>query len=73
MLGFRGASRYYDPRYVDSFALECAALLRARKELGLINIKIMIPFVRTVAEAERVMALPQKSAVELGRGQYHPR
>ena len=44
MLGFRGASRYYDSRYADGFALECAALLRARKEMGLINIKIMIPF-----------------------------
>jgi pyruvate,water dikinase len=52
MLGFRGASRYYDPRYADGFALECAALLRVRKEMGLTNIKIMMPFVRTVAEAE---------------------
>lgn len=55
MLGFRGASRYYDPRYADGFALECAALLRARKEMGLTNIKIMIPFVRTVEEAKRVI------------------
>jgi pyruvate,water dikinase len=55
MLGFRGASRYYDPRYADGFALECKALLRARKEMGLTNIKIMIPFVRTVEEAKRVI------------------
>jgi pyruvate,water dikinase len=55
MLGFRGASRYYDPRYADGFALECAALLRARKDMGLTNIKIMIPFVRTVAEAKQVI------------------
>jgi pyruvate,water dikinase len=55
MLGFRGASRYYDPRYADGFALECAALLRARNEMGLTNIKIMIPFVRTVEEAKRVI------------------
>jgi pyruvate,water dikinase len=55
MLGFRGASRYYDPRYADGFALECAALLRARKEMGLTNIKIMIPFVRTVDEGKRVI------------------
>jgi len=55
MLGFRGASRYYDPRYAAGFALECAALLRARKEMGLTNIKIMIPFVRTVEEAKRVI------------------
>jgi pyruvate, water dikinase len=55
MLGFRGASRYYDPRYAEGFALECAALLRVRKEMGLTNIKIMIPFVRTVEEAKRVI------------------
>jgi pyruvate,water dikinase len=55
MLGFRGASRYYDPRYAEGFALECAALLHVRKEMGLTNIKLMIPFVRTVAEAKRVI------------------
>ena len=55
MLGFRGACRYYDPRYADGFALECSALLRARNEMGLTNIKIMIPFVRTVEEAKRVI------------------
>jgi len=56
MLGFRGASRYYDSRYADGFALECAALLRVRKEMGLTNVKIMIPFCRTIAEAKRVIA-----------------
>lgn len=55
MLGFRGASRYYDPRYAEGFALECAALLRVRKDLGLTNVKIMIPFCRTVAEGKRVI------------------
>jgi pyruvate,water dikinase len=55
MLGFRGASRYYDPRYADGFALECAALVRARRELGLTNIKVMIPFCRTVDEGRRVI------------------
>jgi pyruvate,water dikinase len=55
MLGFRGASRYYDLRYADGFALECAALLRVRKEMGLTNVKIMIPFCRTVGEAKRVI------------------
>jgi pyruvate, water dikinase len=55
MLGFRGASRYYDSRYADGFALECAALRRVRKEMGLTNIKIMIPFCRTVAEAKHVI------------------
>jgi pyruvate,water dikinase len=56
MLGFRGASRYYDPRYREGFALECAALLRVRRDMGLINLKIMIPFCRTVEEGKRVVA-----------------
>jgi pyruvate,water dikinase len=56
MIGFRGASRYYDARYADGFALECAAVLRARNELGLTNLKVMIPFCRTVEEGRRVIA-----------------
>ena len=67
MLGFRGASRYYDPRYADGFALECAALLRARKEMGLTNIKIMIPFVRTVEEAKRVIEVMAQHGLKQGR------
>lgn len=66
MLGFRGASRYYDPRYADGFALECAALLRARKEMGLTNIKVMIPFVRTVAEAKRVVEMMAQHGLKQG-------
>ncbi|HVS22020.1 MAG TPA: phosphoenolpyruvate synthase, partial [Pyrinomonadaceae bacterium] len=57
MLGFRGASRYYDERYREGFHLECLALQRVREEMGLINVKAMIPFCRTVEEAERVIAL----------------
>ncbi|MBV9959626.1 MAG: phosphoenolpyruvate synthase, partial [Acidobacteria bacterium] len=57
MLGFRGASRYYDERYQEGFRLECEALARVREEMGLINVKAMIPFCRTVEEAERVVAL----------------
>jgi pyruvate,water dikinase len=57
MLGFRGASRYYDERYQEGFRLECAALARVREEMGLINVKAMIPFCRTVEEGERVVAL----------------
>lgn len=56
MLGFRGASRYYDERYAEGFALECEALLRVRHEMGLTNVKVMIPFCRTVAEGKRVIA-----------------
>jgi pyruvate,water dikinase len=55
MLGFRGASRYGDERYAEGFALECAAVRRARQELGLTNINAMIPFCRTVAEGRRVL------------------
>jgi len=57
MIGFRGASRYYDDRYKDGFRLECLALQRAREDMGLVNITPMIPFCRTVAEGEKVIAL----------------
>jgi pyruvate,water dikinase len=56
MIGFRGASRYYDDRYREGFALECLALKRVRDEMGLINVKIMVPFCRTVEEARLVTA-----------------
>jgi len=57
MLGFRGASRYYDDRYRPGFRLECLALCRVREDMGLINVKAMIPFCRTVEEGERVIKL----------------
>jgi pyruvate,water dikinase len=56
MIGFRGASRYSHPAYAEGFALECAAMKWAREHIGLTNIKLMIPFCRTVAEGERVLA-----------------
>jgi pyruvate,water dikinase len=56
MLGFRGASRYYDPRYREGFALECRAMRRVREEMGLTNVKLMIPFCRTVEEGRLVQA-----------------
>jgi pyruvate,water dikinase len=55
MLGFRGASRYIDPSFRDCFALECRALRRVRDEMGLTNVEIMVPFVRTVTEARQVV------------------
>ncbi|WP_306546626.1 phosphoenolpyruvate synthase [Desulfobulbus sp.] len=55
MIGWRGASRYYDPRYKAAFELECKALLKARNEMGLTNIKLMVPFCRTPAEGRRVI------------------
>ena len=54
MIGFRGASRYYHPRYRDGFALECRAIRKVREEMGLSNLKVMIPFCRTVEEGRRV-------------------
>jgi pyruvate, water dikinase len=56
MIGFRGASRYYDPRYCDGFALECRAMKKVRDDMGLTNVKLMVPFCRTVAEGRRVIA-----------------
>jgi pyruvate,water dikinase len=55
MIGFRGASRYYDPRYREGFALECAAIKRVRDDMGLCNVKVMIPFCRTLDEARKVL------------------
>jgi pyruvate,water dikinase len=55
MIGFRGASRYYNDKYRDGFALECRAIKRVREEMGLSNVIVMIPFCRTVAEAEMVL------------------
>ena len=55
MLGFRGASRYYSPRYRDGFALECRAIRRLRQEIGFKNVIIMIPFCRSTKEADRVL------------------
>lgn len=55
MLGFRGASRYADPAYEEGFALECAALRQVREVMGFSNVIVMIPFVRRVAEADRVL------------------
>jgi pyruvate,water dikinase len=67
MIGFRGASRYDDQRYADGFALECAALLRVRRDLGLTNVKVMIPFCRTVEEGRRVLAAMANHGLAQGR------
>lgn len=67
MIGFRGASRYAHPAYEPGFALECAALKRARDEMGLTNIIVMVPFCRRVEEAERVIA--KMGAFGLTRGE----
>ncbi len=67
MLGFRGASRYYDPRYAEGFALECAAIAAVRDQMGLDNVIVMIPFCRTTEEAKRVLA----SMAGYGLRQHH--
>jgi len=67
MLGFRGASRYIAPEFHDCFALECTAMKRVRDDMGFTNVELMIPFVRTVREAEQVIALLK--AQGLARGQ----
>ena len=66
MIGFRGASRYYDDRYKAGFRLECLALQRAREDMGLTNIKPMIPFCRTVEEGEKVIALMAEHGLKQG-------
>jgi pyruvate,water dikinase len=67
MIGFRGAARYTHPAYADGFALECAAMKRVRDDMGLTNVKLMVPFCRRIAEAERV--LQAMAAHGLARGQ----
>jgi pyruvate,water dikinase len=66
MLGFRGASRYISGDFSDAFAMECEALKRVRKEMGLTNIEIMVPFVRTVRQAERVLAMLAERGLKRG-------
>lgn len=57
MIGFRGASRYYHPLYKEAFEMECQAMKRVREDMGFTNIKLMIPFCRTLSEAEKVLQL----------------
>lgn len=66
MIGFRGASRYYHERYREAFALECAALKKVREVMGLKNVKVMVPFVRTITEAQKVLALMQELGLARG-------
>ncbi|HYT47083.1 MAG TPA: phosphoenolpyruvate synthase, partial [Burkholderiales bacterium] len=66
MLGFRGASRYIAPAFRECFELECAALKKVRDELGLTNVELMVPFVRTLGEAQQVMSLLEKNGLKRG-------
>ncbi len=66
MIGFRGASRYYSPRYREGFALECRAIKRLREEMGFSNVVVMIPFCRSVAEADRVLEVMAENGLKRG-------
>ncbi|NPA49684.1 MAG: phosphoenolpyruvate synthase [Thermodesulfobacteria bacterium] len=66
MIGWRGASRYYDPRFEPAFALECKALKKVREEMGLTNVKVMVPFCRTVEEGEKVIKVMDKYGLKQG-------
>ncbi|WP_029617779.1 phosphoenolpyruvate synthase [Pseudorhizobium marinum] len=66
MIGFRGASRYYSPRYREGFALECRAIRKLRNELGFRNVIIMIPFCRSVSEAQKVLQVMAENGLRRG-------
>jgi pyruvate, water dikinase len=66
MIGFRGASRYYDKRYQEGFKLECMAMKKVRHEMGLKNLKLMIPFCRTLKEASRVLLELEQNGLKRG-------
>lgn len=67
MLGWRGASRYYDPKYKEGFKLECAALKKVREVWGLKNVIVMVPFCRTVEEGKKVLATMKEFGLERGK------
>lgn len=69
MLGFRGASRYYHEKYKEGFRLECLAMKKVREEMGFTNVKLMIPFCRTVEEGKKVVALMEEYGLK--RGEHH--
>ncbi|MDP2408834.1 MAG: phosphoenolpyruvate synthase [Pseudolabrys sp.] len=66
MIGFRGASRYYSPRYRDGFALECRAIRRLREDMGFRNVVVMIPFCRSIKEADRVLDVMTENGLRRG-------
>jgi pyruvate,water dikinase len=67
MLGFRGAARYVSAEFREAFAMECEALLRVRGDMGLTNVEVMVPFVRTLGQADRVTQLLAQQGLERGR------
>lgn len=67
LLGWRGASRYYDPKYIEAFKLECMAVRKVREEFGLKNLNVMIPFCRNVEECEKVVAIMADCGLRRGK------
>jgi len=67
MLGFRGASRYVSPEFADAFAMECEAIKRVRNDMGLVNVEIMVPFVRTVRQAKKVTEMLAERGLKRGQ------
>jgi len=70
MLGWRGANRYYSEEFLPAFELECKALKKARFEMGFKNIKVMLPFVRTIEEAKKVIKILEKNGLRRGRNDF---
>ena len=73
MLGFRGASRYVSESFGEAFAMECEALVRVRRDMGFANVEVMVPFVRTLGQAERVVAHARRARPEARRGRRQRR
>ena len=67
MIGWRGASRYYDDKYQEAFKLECQAIKKVREEFGLTNVIVMVPFCRTVEEGKKVLAVMKEAGLERGK------
>jgi len=71
MIGFRGASRYYSKAYKEGFGLECKAIKKVREEMGLVNVKVMIPFCRTTEEGKKVLDEMKKNGLEKNKKGLH--
>lgn len=70
MLGWRGASRYYSDNYREAFELECQALKKVRDEMGIVNVKAMVPFCRNIKEAKMVMAIMRDNGLRRGKNKF---
>jgi len=70
MIGWRGASRYYSRKFLPAFELECRALKKVRDEMGLTNLKVMIPFCRTIEEAKKVIEILKKNGLQRGKNGF---